>query len=1006
MSNPTSASEGLSGRELARERRKAMSRNGKAAVKSNGQQGQNRGDGRPSRAGRAARDAETAAEPARSAPETQPSEAPVESAAQVSAPSRDDRPEQSIQPGLNAGASNGRQAALERRRKMARQGKKAVGHSKTRAQVLGGMARAGAEGSQQMEALAQSQGMAIDCSNMSGREICRLRRQALSQDGKKAMAAEPRREDKMKGIAATSSAAADSRSGDHGTATPEAADAVPGTPGAGDQEVVESGLDQLCERVESDDDRVAPHPMISEVRAICMARREAMAQNGKKAMHRRFRGDQARGTLPHEGAWKAAQRKGLSTREVARQRREERCKLGRGSSEPGRPCGRPRALEGEAPAKVQESTTLSGSPVLGTQVESESSVTGTEAGECSHVTGTEYLGQEYYDRYCRTSPDPNPPKVAYSHTARGSEVSGTEVGRSPKVTGDESGSCESVTGTEYLSTEQYEGFCATRPEPGPTRVSVMRTRQGEDVSGTSVGRSPKVTGDESGSCRSITGSEYLNEQASEVPCTGKPSGAPMKAGVMHTLRGRELTGTEVGRSVQVTGDEHGSCEPVTGTEYLGTEHFQGFCATRPDPAPAKVRESHTADDQSVTGTAVGRSERVTGDESGSCRSLTGTPYYNQADFDGLCAQPAGGGVPKVGVMHTLRGREVSGTRVESSIRVTGDEYGGCKPITGTEYVGSDHYDAFCGTQPEAGPEKVTVGRTWNQQNVSGTAVGRSARVTGDEYGACKPVSGTSYIGPDQYETFCETPDARAAETRVADHRATPGHPVSGSQPGYDDRVTGTERGSCQDVSGSPYVGADEFARSCSTAAASLHPRLRPEEGEGATGEPETAPSSSRPMPGEGFSVQTPARQARERRERLVTGTAYGSTGRITGSINKAAGLVSGTEEFRYEPHHNEPVVAEPEDASKIGAERVTVNGSSNGVTVTGDDWGRGNRVTGTEGFSTRRNATQKGNPRGEGRSAYSNREMERKDVPMSRITGSSGNSGSGSLVTLSGGARG
>ncbi|MBS3800104.1 MAG: carboxysome shell protein, partial [Thioalkalivibrio sp.] len=505
-----------------------MSRNGKAAVKSNGQQGQNRGNGRPSRAGRAARDAETAAEPARSAPETQPSEAPVESAAQVSAPSRDDRPEQSIQPGLNAGASNGRQAALERRRKMARQGKKAVGHSKTRAQVLGGMARAGAEGSQQMEALAQSQGMAIDCSNMSGREICRLRRQALSQDGKKAMAAEPRREDKMKGIAATSSAAADARSGGHGTATPEAADAVPGTPGAGDQEVVESGLDQLCERVESGDDRVAPHPMISEVRAICMARREAMAQNGKKAMHRRFRGDQARGTLPHEGAWKAAQRKGLSTREVARQRREERCKLGRGSSEPGRPCGRPRALEGEAPAKVQESTTLSGSPVLGTQVESEASVTGTEAGECSNVTGTEYLGQEYYDRYCRTSPDPNPPKVAYSHTARGSEVSGTEVGRSPKVTGDESGSCESVTGTEYLSTEQYEGFCGTRPEPGPARVSVMRTRQGEGVSGTSVGRSPKVTGDESGSCRSITGSEYLNEQASEVPCTGKPSGAPMK----------------------------------------------------------------------------------------------------------------------------------------------------------------------------------------------------------------------------------------------------------------------------------------------------------------------------------------------------------------------------------------------------------------------------------------------------------------------------------------------
>ncbi len=995
MSNPTSASDGLSGRERALERRKAMSRNGKAAVKSTGQ---NKGNSRSAEAARNARQARPESAPASQTrePETHSSE----SQSPVSE-TRDTIPERRPEPGAHAGASNGRQAALERRQKMARQGKKAVGRTNTRAQVSGGMARAGAERSRQLDALAHSQNVDVDCSNMSGREICRLRRQALSTAGKKATAPEPRREDRLKGQEPAASGKQESSKGDES----QREDAFE-TGSPQENAVVESGLDQLCDKVESGGEAAGAHPMISEVRAICMARRDAMAQNGKQALRRRFKGGQARGTLPQEGAWKAAKRKGMSTREVARQRREELCKLGRGSSEPGRPCGRPRPAEGDAPPKVEEGTTLAGSPVSGTQVERTASVTGTEAGSCSSITGTEYLGQEHYESYCGVRPAGNPPKVGASHTSHGQTVSGTEVGRSTRVTGDERGSCETITGTEYLSTEQYEGFCGTRPQAGPVRTSVMMTRQGEGVSGTSVGRSPNVTGDESGSCRDVTGTEYLNTAASEVPCnTGKPSGAPMKVGVMHTLRGRELTGTEVGRSVKVTGDEYGSCKPVTGTEYLGTEQFQGFCGTRPEPTPAKVQESHTMEDQTVTGVAVGRSSKVTGNETGSCKSLTGTPYYNKADFGELCEQPAAGGVPKVGVMHTLRGREVSGTQVDHSIHVTGDEYGGCKPITGTEYAGSEHYDAFCGGQrPDAAPEKVTVGRTWNHQAVSGTAVGRSSRVTGDEYGACKPVSGTAYIGPDQYDQFCETQDSRAAEVRVAERHSTPGHAVSGSQPGYDERVTGTERGACQDVSGAPYVGANEFAQTCASVASSLHPRLRPEGMQAAPAQP--APHvQERPMPNAGFSVATPARAAAERRER-VTGTAYGSSGRLTGSINKAMGLVSGTEEFRYNGGQQQEAAAPVDEGQKVGADRVTVNGSSNGISVTGDDWGRGDRVTGTEGMSTRRNATQKGNPRGEGRSAYVNRELERKDVPPSRITGSSGNSDAGSMVTLSGGARG
>ncbi|MCK8515632.1 CsoS2 family carboxysome shell protein [Methylonatrum kenyense] len=954
-----------------------MSKGGKAALQTNAKQG---GD---SRAGRV----RPAAEPQAPATSLVPQErqaAPSPESLATASPQRP-APERTPEPGISSGASNGRQIALERRRDAARRGKKALKGANARAE---GMARMGSARSRQLEALARSQN--VDCSNMSGREICRLRRHALANEGKAAVASETRRQDLLKGRAASPA----SRPG-NGRSAPAVEERVA-------EEAVEAGFQALCDQVESTpaDAGGVTEPLVSSVRALCMARREAMAHRGKRGLRqRRNGGGFGRGVMPQEGTWKAAQRKGYSTREIARQRREELCQIGRGSSEPARPCGRPK-VESAAPVKVEESETLSGGRVTGTQVQRAAAVTGTEAGSCSAITGTEYLSLEHYDRYCGQRPVGGPGKVGQSHTASGQAVSGTEVGRSPRVTGDEAGTCGAVTGTEYLASEQFEGFCGTRPEVGPRKVNAMPTRGGEVVSGTSVGRSPVVTGDESGSCRSITGTEYLNEAASEVPC-GTPSadGVP-KVGVMHTLKGRELTGTEVGRSVHVTGDEYGSCKPVTGTEYLGQEQFDSFCGSQPAATPEKVHELRTLGDQTITGTAIGRSPRVTGDENGSCGHLTGTPYYNKADFGELCREPAAGGVPKVGVMHTLRGKEVSGTQVGRSFNVTGDEYGGCKPITGTEYVGSDHYQAFCGSSPEAPPGKVTVGRTWNQQSVSGTPVGRSSRVTGDEYGACKPVSGTPYIGPDQYDAFCEAPETDVAGQRVADRHATPGHPVSGSQPGYDERVTGTERGACQNVSGAPYVGSDEFGQACPPDASGLHPRFRPE-----GMQPAAAAPASRPMPNGGFSVETPARTAQQRRERRVTGTAYGSASGITGPINKAMGLVSGTEEFRYRDQRDQPVVAEAEGPVSA-ADRVTVNGSSNGVTITGDDWQRGNNITGTEGFSTRRNLTQRGNPRGEGRSAYVNRELERKDVPPSRITGSSGNSDAGSLVTLSGGARG
>jgi hypothetical protein len=70
-------------------------------------------------------------------------------------------------------------------------------------------------------------------------------------------------------------------------------------------------------------------------------------------------------------------------------------------------------------------------------------------------------------------------------------------------------------------------------------------------------------------------------------------------------------------------------------------------------------------------------------------------------------------------------------------------------------------------------------------------------------------------------------------------------------------------------------------------------------------------------------------------------------------------------------------------------------------------WLDQSRVTGTEGASSlMRNPSLRGQPRGEGSNAAKFREVERPEIPSSRVTGSSGNTERGAAVTVSGGARG
>ena len=516
------------------------------------------------------------------------------------------------------------------------------------------------------------------------------------------------------------------------------------------------------------------------------------------------------------------------------------------------------------------------------------------------------------------------------------------------------------------------------------KVGVSETLSGQIVTGTQANRSVKTTGNEAATCRTITGTEYLGSEVFQTFCQSEaPSRQPDKVRVSATSHGNRVTGNEVGRSEKVTGDEPGTCKLVTGTEYVSANQDAAYCGIS-SPNPRKVGQTTTTAGRQVSGVMVGRSEKVTGNEAGSSRHLTGDQYVN--DHSDL-----GGRSPvKVASLQTLRGTGITGTHVGRSDQVTGDEPGSCRMVTGDEYIGSQQYDRFCGGRPE--PEAAKVGFSVTNRNlvVSGTRTGRSEKVTGDEPGTCKVVTGTPYAGLEEAGNWCSTNQVAAVRQRTPMRM---GSVMTGIQPGIGGVMTGAERGACSDVSGTPYVGSDQRIEACS--AASLSDADFPQPLEAA--------------PWQQFSVQSPARVAQVQREKkgAVTGSSYEFGGRITGPFDMAADKVTGTEQFRFDRRPSQPVLvpakAPAASATALPVSRVTGEGS--GLRITGDDWDRGDRVTGTEGVSARRRNPSR---RGVLTAMPGQLPKRNEDVPepVSRITGSSGNTVAGSLITVSGGARG
>lgn len=785
------------------------------------------------------------------------------------------------------------------------------------------------------------------------RNLCRQRRQVLSTVGRQAV----KTNGKPSGRVRPNQSAAN-----NGDSVIEHA----GEEEKAHSNSLQSEISEVCAIAEETPDRFGSHA--KTVRDICRARRQALAERGTRAVPPKpqSQGGPGRNGYQIDGYLDTA----LHGREAAKRHREMLCHYGRGTAPSCKPTGRVKKTEkteAQSPKKVDTGHTLSAAPVTGTQIERKTHGAGNEPGFCRTVTGTEYIGGEQFQSFCRIRPEPNLAKVSVATTTRGHTVSGTEVARNEKITGNEAGTCRQVTGTEYMSDEAHLSLCKTAARPARADKVMFGAvaRKHQMMTGSDESRPAAVTGNEAGANRSITGSAHAGEGLARLTINGSPA----NVATTHTFAGTDVTGTEVGRSVRVTGDERGSCRTISGTEYLSNEHYQSFCGTQPQRGPLKVCRDRSASGQQVTGNLVDRSELVTGNESGSCARVTGSQYGQSS----LC----GGGTDKVRTMRTLRGTPVSGQPLDHGPKMSGDERGGCMPVTGSEYYGPEHFEPYCVRTPEPEPQKNEQSLTCDGQIISGTSVDASERVTGNEAGAQKLISGSPYIGAQQ--TGC-------APAQSGFHN--PG------QNNVDSRQSEAR-----------------------------HPRFAPTPGFNTQMEPTPAD----------FSIKTPARVAR----RHVTGNDIGSTGRITGPGTLATGLITGTPEFRHgagtevvsrqhlsmamahRPRSPETVVAQPtavlpaKPVSPLvcaprneNTDRISGEGKER-CQITGDDWSVNSPITGTAGqWASARNPSLRGHARGVEKNAFVHRNVAKPEAPGSRITGSSGNDTQWSLITYSGGARG
>ncbi|MPQ77275.1 CsoS2 family carboxysome shell protein [Hydrogenovibrio sp. JE_KL2] len=435
---------------------------------------------------------------------------------------------------------------------------------------------------------------------------------------------------------------------------------------------------------------------------------------------------------------------------------------------------------------------------------------------------------------------------------------------------------------------------------------------------------------------------------------------PQKVGESETLSGQTVSGTQVGQGKKkMTGAETGACQLVSGTEYLGAEEFNNNCSSQPAAKPAKVTQTQTTRGQIVSGsTGVGRAEKMTGNEPGTCSAVTGTEYLPADQGQAFC-----GTAP---VKAKAAGFSVMSQPAQKS--------GG--KITGGDSRKSQS-TTIKPTTPAKAPQKVMFSQTAKGNTTTGTQVGRLETVTGGDKGACKSVTGTGYQSVEEAETLCKMPAVDTA-TKVTASGTRGGQKVTGDRSGAYYGMTGAEAGDCQAITGTPYTGSEQ-SQFCSV---DQQNEMKVRQPRGMN------PSISGVQPGP-VGLTGAQKGACE----LVTGTYYQGTDQTAMLCGPSSAAQPGESDF-------------PMTMAQAAAEPMVEDPAEQGTKITGDGWDRGSKVTGTDGpWAAQRNASIKGSTRQSPMGAAQFNAGVMGEVPMSPITGSSGNTETGAKVTLSGGAR-
>jgi hypothetical protein len=487
------------------------------------------------------------------------------------------------------------------------------------------------------------------------------------------------------------------------------------------------------------------------------------------------------------------------------------------------------------------------------------------------------------------------PKVTASATQSGQRVTGQHVGpgagNGSQITGQERGTGQPVSGTQYIGADTSVAF-----RPAGAKVGHARTPGGLVVSGTLVRSQVRITGDEAGAAVTITGKADQRLEDDLTSRSGDSTYAMAQFQRQAEPHGQSVFGSNLGRSARSAGSRE-------------RQRAQALEAT----------ESGLA----ITGSAVGRSQRVTGDETGACRGITGTQYLAPARLQAECGGGSGGSAPAA-----LRGT----ARID--------------PVTGG---------------------KVAVAQSWNGQRITGVDVEHSKLVTGDAPGTCSLITGTPYQGPSSAHGWCEPSQAQQAESRLPRRQANTA--VTGDAPMHDSSITGASRGATRDISGTPYYRDETPAPAPEAAVAAIDER---------------------------FSITSPQRKAH-------LGSATVPGGRITGSFAMGQDKITGNTEFLFKSR-------QPADAPNARAARgqITGEGRTTGQRISGDSWAEIPSVTGTEGnFAADRNPSLRG-PKAKpfaGASVFKSEASH--EEPKMLVTGTFGfSSKSSAKVTLSGGAQG